>query len=369
MTIGFDAKRAFLNATGLGNYSRTIIQNMCTTYPDYSFYAFTPKAQQNIYFESLAFFDNLEILTAPKFMPKSMWRSWGIVNNIQEKDLDVYHGLSNELPINAHKMSCKKLVTIHDLIFESHPQYYKPIDRKIYHYKFKNACQIADTIIATSLYTKNAIENTYKINPSKIQVLYQDAPAIFKHEYSSTQLEYVKQKYQLPDYFILQVGTIEERKNAKDTILALKHSKFDLPLVIVGRATDYQKELEAIIAQEQLSQRVVFLHRVGFYDLPLIYKQALAFIYPSKVEGFGIPILEALYTGVPVVAASGSCLEEPGGKLALYYTPNQPEALAHQIDEIISGSYELDPEALQQHLQQFDQKLLTQQLMNLYQST
>jgi glycosyltransferase involved in cell wall biosynthesis len=368
MIIGFDAKRAFLNNTGLGNYSRTIISNLCQIFKEHQYYAFTPRVDQNVHAQQMLQWDCLDIVTAPKLMPKSVWRSWGIVNTIKEKDLNVYHGLSNELPFNAKRMSCKKVVTIHDLIFESHPQYYPSIDRKIYHYKFKNSAEQADVVIATSEFTKKQIVEKYNVAPQKVEVLYQDVATIFKKEYSATQLDFVNRKYNLPEYFLLQVGSIEKRKNAKLTIAALKHTRYDLPLVIIGKPTAYLKELEAYIEKEKMMDRVIFLHHVGYFDLPLIYRQAMAFIYPSRIEGFGIPILEAHYATIPVIAATGSCLEESGGTQALYVSPDNAEELGNAIDKVIDGSFSVDINALTKHLQQFDEKLLTHKLMNIYQS-
>lgn len=369
MTIGFDAKRAFLNNTGLGNYSRTIIQSLCEHFPEHHYYAFTPKTGPDVYTEQLLRYSNLELVTAPRLTPKSMWRSWGIVGTIRNKNLDVYHGLSNELPFNARRMSCKKIVTIHDLIFESHPELYKPIDRKIYHYKFKNACIQADSVIAISDYTRNELIRRYAIPGDKIRVLYQDAAPIFKQAYTGIQIEEVRHKYGLPEAFILQVGTLEKRKNAAATIQALLHLDKKLPLVLVGRPTPYRQELEALIARHHLEAQVLFLDKVSYYDLPLIYRQATVFIYPSRIEGFGIPVLEGLYSGVPVIAATGSCLEEAGGSETLYFHPDDPAALAQHINNVTSGSFHVDKTKLREHLSRFEPLHLSQQLMHIYQAT
>lgn len=368
MVIGFDAKRAFLNNTGLGNYSRTLIQSLCAGFSDAHFYAFTPKVNQNLYYEQMVQYENLEIITAPKYMPNSVWRSWGIVNTIREKHLDVYHGLSNELPINAKRMSCKKVVTIHDLIFESHPELYPPIDKSIYHYKFKQACTQADTIIAISEFTKKEIVNRYNVAAEKVKVLYQDAASIYKQTYTQQQLLFIKNKYQLPDRFLLQVGTIEKRKNAKATVEALLQLDNSITLVLVGRPTPYLKEIEALIAAHELQRRVMILSNVSYMDLPLVYQQAVGFIYGSRIEGFGIPILEAIYSGLPVIAASGTCLEEAGGPESLYFQPDDIVTLAQHMQEVWTGDFVPNPERTKLHLQQFDHDNIAEKVMQIYQS-
>lgn len=368
MTIGFDAKRAFLNNTGLGNYCRTLIETLCQYYPDNHYYAFSPKVRQNLYYDQLSSLNNLSIVTSPKYMPNGIWRSFGIKNDIVQKRLDVYHGLSNELPFNARSLSCKKIVTIHDLIFEEYPELYPFIDRKIYHLKFKNACINADKIIAISAYTKQQIIEKYSIPAHKIDVVYQDAAPMYKEKYTQEQLLQVKRKYELPDEFILQVGTLEYRKNALTSVKALLATKSNMPIVLVGKPTTYTKEIYNFIEKNNLHDRVYFRHNVTYSDLPLIYQQAKAFVYGSRIEGFGIPILEALYSGIPVIAATGSCLQEAGGSESLYFHPDNFEQLASLIDQVISGAFVPNKAKMEQHLMQFDQSNVAPKIMNIYQS-
>ncbi|MNI50801.1 D-inositol 3-phosphate glycosyltransferase [compost metagenome] len=139
-------------------------------------------------------------------------------------------------------------------------------------------------------------------------------------------------------------------------------------LVVIGKRTPYFKTVEQEIEQLGLKNRIVFLQNIPFADLPGIYQMADVFAYPSFYEGFGIPIIEALYSAVPVVAATGSCLEEAGGPNSLYVSPNDAGALAKAINSII-GSPQLQKEMKEKGLefvQKFNSPVVTQQLMNCY---
>ncbi len=337
MKIGFDAKRALNNNSGLGNYSRYIIHS-ADKYSKHQLYLFSPKAQQR-HTDDLS---NLQAVTfvSPKSKNKlvgAYWRSFGQVKDIKNLELDVFHGLSNELPLSIKKSSVAKVVTIHDLIFLRFPELYKPLDRKIYNKKFRQACEDADKIIAISEQTKEDILHYYQIDKNKIEVIYQDCDVQFHTQPTSTQLENVRKKHDLPDHFLLSVGTIEERKNQLLILKALKNIQ-DISLVLVGRTTPYQDELEAFIEQHGLNHRVTFINNVNWEDLPAIYSLATIFVYPSIFEGFGIPIIEAQNLSTPVVTSTGSCFAETGGDGALYSDPQKAIELAKNINTILDSS-------------------------------
>ena len=125
------------------------------------------------------------------------------------------------MPLNIHQSEVKSIVTIHDLIFLRYPQYYHSIDRKIYTYKFRKACENADKIIAISECTKRDIIEYFRIPADKIEVVYQGCDPSFMHPVAAEKKREIRAKYQLPDHYILNVGSIEERKNALSAVQAL----------------------------------------------------------------------------------------------------------------------------------------------------
>ena len=170
MKIGFDAKRAFINRSGLGNYSRDIIRSLHDFYPDNNYLLFTPEKNFELLEEKYC--QNVISPKANTKIGKSYWRSFQLGRLIEENKPDIFHGLSNELPFDINKTKALKVVTIHDLIFIKFPQLYSYADRKIYHQKFYKSCLKADKIVATSNQTKNDIIKYFGISQNKIEVVY-----------------------------------------------------------------------------------------------------------------------------------------------------------------------------------------------------
>jgi len=368
MKIGYDAKRAFHNKTGLGNYSRSLIDGMLRVFPDNHYYLFNTKPSEIYQPEGLHLHKILPRNFLSKRLP-ALWRSLNINSIVFKKQLDIYHGLSHELPFGKKKGTTKWVLTVHDLIFLRFPAYFPFIDRLLYKKKMQRACKKADCIIAISQQTKRDLMQFMHVPEEKITVIYQDCHEQFKRSVSKHQKERIKTKYQLPDYFVLQVGTIETRKNLLLTVKAMKAIPEEIKLVVVGKATDYLNEVKAEILKLNLQHRVSILSGVPFEDLPTIYQLARIFVYPSRFEGFGIPIIEALHSGVPVIAATGSCLEEAGGPDSVYIHPDCADELA---DAIVKLSADDDARQVQiarglDYVKQFDQQVLTHQLVKLYQ--
>jgi len=368
MKIGFDAKRAFYNKTGLGNYSRNIFIYLNKYYPENKYFLFSPKEKNSYNFENK---ENAKIILANGFIGKkipSLWRTFFINKDIENEQLDIYHGLSNELPKGINSNTTKTVVTIHDLIFLRFPKLYKPADRFIYNKKFRYACQKADKIIAISKQTKHDIIRYYKINPEKIEVVYQSCDPIYYKKCSSQKKELVRKKYNLPSQYILNVGTVEKRKNILSAIKAIKFGKINTPLVIVGRKTSYQKEIDRFIDENNLKNKIIFIENVDFLDLPAIYQMSCLFVYPSIFEGFGIPIIEAINSKVPVITSNVSSLPEAGGKNSIYVEPYNIEQIAEAIKKILDNET-LKNEMIEKSynfIQKFRGQNIAKDIMNVY---
>ncbi|SDS41416.1 Glycosyltransferase involved in cell wall bisynthesis [Mucilaginibacter mallensis] len=367
MKIGYDAKRAFLNNTGLGNYSRWLIKAIAAHYPGNEYFLYTPRIKLNSRLSFLSQYKNLITITPESKFFTSWWRSKGIVKDLKRDGIEIYHGLSHELPSGTDKSGIRSVVTIHDLIFMRLPGNFGIISRKIYEAKVKYACKVADKIVAISQKTKDDIIELLGTDAVKIEVIYQSIDPIFTITQSEEQKEAASSKYNLPAQFLLSVGTIEPRKNLLLLAKALKYVDV-IPLVVVGRPTKYLDEVKQYLTANNLINRAIFLHDVEFADLPAIYQLASAFIYPSRYEGFGLPVLEALNSGVPVIAATGSCLEEAGGPHSLYVNPDDEKDLAEKVSLILSDNA-LKQNMIAQGLQyaaNFAQDKLSAQLMQLY---
>lgn len=378
MRIAYDGKRAVQNMTGLGNYSRYLIEILCNHYPQNEYLLYAPKRKENNRLDLLLRkFPQLKIITPTSFINKlfsSLWRIWGIVGQLKKdstkEPIALFHGISNELPLNIGKSHIKSIVTIHDLIFIHHPNYYHCFDRWIYTYKFKQACLHANKIIAISECTKRDIMRFFHIPEEKIKVVYQGCSPIFVPTTNTHHLEVIRKKYNLPEKYILSVGSIEERKNILLAIKALKELPADIHLVIVGKHTSYTEKAKQYCTQNQLVNRVHIFHKVAFEDLPAVYQLAHVFVYPSFFEGFGIPVIEAIRCGTPVIAATGSCLEEAGGAYSHYVNPNDVQGLVNAVNDILDNPQksEIDLKKSQDYVSRFSEKEQAKQLIDLYQS-
>lgn len=332
--VGFDAKRANANRTGLGNYSRFVIGTLADRHPELSLLLYVPRKKRLETYDALLSHPQVaERLPRQgwRSFVKSLWRTFFLASDLQKDGVRLFHGLSNELPAGLSARGIRSVVTIHDLIFLCYPRFYKPVDRLIYTWKFRYACRVADRIVAVSECTKRDIVRFFNIDPGKVEVIYQGCAAEFEAPVPEADLSRVRRTYALPERFILSVGSIEERKNLLLAVKALRHLPDEVHLVAVGRRTKYTERVERYIVRNSLEQRVHLLHRIPFADLPALYRLASVFVYPSRYEGFGIPIIEAISAGLPVVAATGSCLEEAGGDACLYVAPDDECALADAV--------------------------------------
>ena len=344
MIIGFDAKRIVRNNTGLGNYCRTLINDMIRRNDsNIKLLLYTPDKGRDVLRNQIIESDNSRFIFPKKKLGKiykSLWRTKNIVKQLLEDKVQIYHGLSGELPLGLRNSGIKSVVTIHDLIFLRHPEYYHWFDRKMYTWKFHQTIKQADRIIAVSECTKRDILEFGKINPEKISVIYQSCNPKFTNMPTESEMETTAKKYDLPERYLLCVGTIEERKNLMLAVKSLKLLPEDIHLVAVGKKTKYADKVMETADKIGVSHRLHLLSGVSDDELNVIYKKAEVFVYPSRYEGFGIPIIEAIFCGLPVVACTGSCLEEAGGPDCLYVNPDDSKGMADAIIQLLNNEEE-----------------------------
>lgn len=331
MNIGFDAKRAYHNNTGLGNYSRTLIKGLAEGYPDHDYFLFNPKRNDVLYQPS---HPNVHEVLPEGMIDKkfsALWRTQLINQDLKNMGLQLYHGLSGELPVGVQQTGIKTVVTIHDLIFERYPEQYGVINSFIYRKKFRYACKVADKIIAISKQTKADLVQFYGVAAERIEVCYQSCNPAFAQPASEELKRSIRTAYGIPDTFFLYVGSVIERKNLLNICKALKASHLQVPLVVVGNGKKYKEVVKTYLGAEGMQHLVLFLSEQKAVDknlslnqpqnLAALYSMALAMIYPSTFEGFGIPVLEALWSRLPVITSNTSCLPETAGPAAWYVDP------------------------------------------------
>ena len=357
MNVGFDAKRAFNNVTGLGNYSRSAIQSIANNC-NYHLYLFTPNQKNQLFSPNNT---NIKIIKPSAWTNKHYWRYIGINQDIKNLKIDIYHGLSNDIVCNK---KVKTIVTIHDLLFLKYPHFYNPIDRLIYIQKSKKACLNANKIIAISNQTKEDIIYYFNIPEEKIHVIYQ---ACHQNFIENNHPKHLIDKYNLERPFLLYVGTIEERKNLIFLLQALKEKK-EMQLICIGKKTTYYKKVQLFIKKHNLQDNVRFIDILNNKELSLIYQKSRGVVYPSIDEGFGIPILEAMYSKTPIITSNKNIFKEIGGSDSYYFEEQNIESLIEQINNVWIASKERDNRIVKniKHIKQFTESKHATQIINLY---
>ncbi len=349
LKIAFDAKRALHNSRGLGNYSRTLIKGLCEFYSEHSYFLYTPPSEKSdlkSWAESLVS-EKFHIKGPENILGKifpSIWRSGFLANRLSVDNPDIYHGLSHEIPYGINRTSIKTVVTIHDLIFMRFPEFFPLIDRFVYKRKYSYSIKNADLIIAICEQTKRDIIDFFNVEEDRVRVVYQSCNNIFYDKLLPDSKSAAKLKHSLPDRYILYVGAIEPNKNilgiveAFNIIHKTEQRLDDLKLVILGRGRDeYKSLLVSKIREYSLIDKIIFLSGIDTLDLPGIYQNASLFMFPSFYEGFGIPIIEALVSSVPVITTKGGCFTESGGPSSCYVNPSDYQEMASAAINILSN--------------------------------
>lgn len=309
MRLVFDAKRYFHNRRGLGNYSRDVVRLIREYAPEWD----------------VTLLDRSGVRRS---MPVPLPEPGAI-----------YHGLSGEIPLGMAHRGWKTIVTMHDAIFVRYPELYSPTYRWLFRQKVQYASDHADIVLCISEQTKRDMMEFFGTDERKIRVVYQGCSGIFRQPPSRPdtlhpqdacfgQGEVSKGKYWL------QVGAVEPRKNLTRTIEAAHLLHYDGTVVALGGRTAYADRCEA--RARELGVRLEIRSHEPFEHFPAWYAGAEVSVYPSVFEGFGIPILEAMCVGVPVVTSTGSCFRETGGDAALYADPTHAESLAGEIERVLN---------------------------------
>lgn len=382
MNIGFDAKRAFHNSTGLGVYSRVLLDLLTQYFPEHEYYLFNP-LPGNLYEPPARQVHEIQPQkTIHKFL-KGAWRSRWVINDVQKLGIQLYHGLSHEIPVGIGKTGAASIVTIHDMFPEIYPDNFKPIDLKIYRAKTRYACTYSTRILAISHETKKHIVDIYSVDPEKIDVIHQSYDPAFDRIATAQQKALVRKKYNLPAEYFLHVGTIIERKNLLNICKAINLIKNEMntPLVVIGNGKAYKQKVKVYLTEHKLEQRVIFLSDalaaagnspfITAEDMPAIYQMSKAMIYPSFYEGFGIPVAEGLASGVPVITSNTSCLPEAGGDAALYINPESADEIAEALKKVYSDEHLVTTmrEKGLKHVKNFTQQTYAHAVMDMYLKT
>lgn len=369
--IGIDAKRAFCNSTGLGNYSRNIIRCLVNNYSSHTFFLFTPDIKLVSFYDEIKTYSNVTVITPHQIIYRWFpwyWRSIVVGRLAVKLGLDIYHGLSHEIPLGLNK-KIRSVVTIHDMIIFKDVSFQNLFDIISYRSKIKRAIRRTKQIIAISEQTKKDIIQFFPFAASKVEVVYQPIDERFYQRLTESEKDLVLEKYNIQKPYIIQVGSIQFRKNIQQVLMAmslLKHYHFYY--IIVGKPSRYKRSLEEYAKNFGLADRVIFLDKITDDELQALYQACAAVIYPSLMEGFGLPVVEGLASEVPVIATQGGCFEEAGGEAPIYIDSTNEHAIARAILQVLQAENDLKQRVVKskEHLQKFSPLSIAKALMEVY---
>jgi glycosyltransferase involved in cell wall biosynthesis len=325
---------------GIGIYTQEIFKRVVQLMPEHEFFFLFDRA----YSSAFIFEKNVTpIVVHPPARHPFLWYWWfekSIPKVLQENNIDVFISPDGFASLNT---SVPQILTIHDLGFEHFPEHVPYLVRKFYRYFTPKYCEKATKILAVSAYTKQDIISTYNIETKKIEVVYNGFDTHLASLKGGTQPVQAERLvpfrgFRGEPYFIF-VGAVHPRKNVLGLLKAFEQFKTSYShahqLVIVGRKAWMNKELEDFYAQMQFKKEVIWIEKIERADLIQLMQQSFGLVYPSLFEGFGIPIIEAMSLGIPVICSNVSAMPEVAGNAALFVQPDNTIEIATAMNELI----------------------------------
>ena len=336
MRIGIDARLVYYSQAGISQYTLRLIQGLAES-------GGKPRDRENEFFILQSRKDKRVIVDKPNFKRVSLWtpshhrlEQFTLRFEISGLGLDVLHSPDFIPPFSRH---CKSIITIHDLAFLLYPHFLTSESAR-YYGQIDQAVKRTDHIIAVSESTKQDTIRLLGAPEHKITVIYESADPIYRPVNDREILEQTKSKYHITGDFILFVSTIEPRKNLPTLLKAyrqlLDSYKADAKLAVVGRQGWLSEEVFTLVDELKLTDDILFLGRVPVEDLLHLYNAAQLLVQPSFYEGFGLPPLEAMACGTPVVVSNVSSLPEVVGDAGLLVDPEDVSELTVAIWRILT---------------------------------
>ncbi len=333
MRVAIDAHMVGRQETGNETYILNLIQALAKLDAEssYSIYTTEPRSllsriQLPANFQVITIRPALPVLRIPFAMPYTAWR----------QSSDILHVTYNAPPF----CPCATVVTVHDISFRLFPEWFSPRDRLILSTLVPLSIRHAARVLTVSEYSKRDLVREYRVPPQKVVVTPDAAAEHYRPLEDPVRLAAIRRQYGLADKFILAVGNLQPRKNLHRLLEAYKRlcACDDLPqLAIVGRSLWQGSHIVKLVADYGLENRVVFTGYVPETDLPWLYNAALCLVFPSLYEGFGLPVLEAMACGTPVVATSASAVPEVAQDAALVFDPRSVDEIAQALHDMLSN--------------------------------
>lgn len=322
---------------GIGIYTRNILDYLLRNYPEHTFCLFYRNPDHLGLYKHLPQVEE-HLISAPH---KILWDQWAIPRAARAANVDILFHTKFTVPFRAH---CPTVMVLHGANWFYHPEFYGKFDMMYVRTMMPRYCHHADALVSISERTTNDFVKLLKVDREKIYTIHHGVNPIFQQIRDNGELQAIRERYQLPENFLLTVGRFSPRKNFEGIFKAYLKSRArqDVHLVVVG---DEQEKYESVVdvAGSGIANQVHFPGYVPQEDLPAFYSLAKAFLFPTIFEDFGIPLLEAMACGCPIVAANTAAIPEVTAGAAFLAAPDDISALAAGIDRLMeSHTYRQD---------------------------
>lgn len=370
--LGFDGVRALRNATGLGNYARHLLRGLREAAPGLDLHLYSPsppRPEFDGYAESIGATVHLPPRGWRTAGLRAVWRTTRLGHTAARDGMALYHGLTHEIPRDLPETGVPSVVTIHDLLFLTHPELFPVVDRQSYVWRYRWSIEHATALVAVSEHTRQELHTHLGVPLERIAVIPPARDPRFAVHGNEASLAALRARHDLPAEYLVMVGTIEPRKNHLLALQAVGEiGAHAPPLVLVGRDGGSEAELRLEARRLGIVDRVLFRNEVTDADLPALLQGATLALYLSRAEGFGMPIVEAMGAGVPILVAAGPHLRDAGGESAVVVDPDDPSALAAAIRALLDdpGRRTVLAAAGMRHAGGFDAATLARRLLRVY---
>jgi anaerobic magnesium-protoporphyrin IX monomethyl ester cyclase len=336
MRIAFDGTALRPGRTGVGYYSEHLLHHLARTATDDELIVVSNRAIDT----TSPLPSRVRVATPAHRIPRLVWMQTLAVTALREVEADVVHFTNGMLPLLS---PVPTVVTIHDMSLRLYPRFHPPRRVILNRPLVDLAARTADAIITPSESAKRDIVDLYHLDPARVHVVYEAAAPTFTRVRDTAALERVRERYGLAERIILYVGTIEPRKNLPTLIEAFaarrRSGELSHQLVCVGPYGWLSRGIDDQIRRCHAADAIKFTGYVPFEDLPALYSLAEMFVYPSMYEGFGLPVVEAMACGVPVITGRTAALSEIGGGAIVEVDRIEPDALGRAL-VALAGSRE-----------------------------
>ncbi len=333
MKIGIDGRAAkWYRGTGIGTYTYQLIKSLSSIDDINDYLIFMPKGLKT----ELSLAHNFTFADISAGCSFNFWDEVNIPNILSDKGIDIYHVPQNGVGLSLEK-ACPSIITLHDVIPYRLPETVSKRYIKIFSENIPSIVEACEGIITVSNFSKQDIMKAFNYTEDKIQVTYLAAESIYKPMDKTFSKAFLKRKYALENKYILYVGGFSPRKNISGLIRAYSifADKYNVKLVIAGtRGKSYEDYLE-LVQNLKITDKVVFPGFIPTQDLPFFYSGAEVFVYPSFYEGFGLPPVEAMACGTPVISSNVTSMPEIIGDAGILVDPKDVIELSKAIEGVL----------------------------------